>query len=534
MVVSEILKKTYNHKFFLILIINSILFVGAAWFLPIRFETNDDIIMLLFASGKYTGTPESHLVFINFIYGFFLSVLYNLTTKIEWYTLIFVIIHVLSLSVIIWTIINKKIKLIYKLFFIVLYLVIEIRLILLLQFTTTAALGSLAGIALVLKKKHYQKILGLALLLLSSFIRLDATLLVMLVVSPVFIPFIFKNNKFYFNKTMIFLFIAIISMSFCKCIDYWYNHNSLNWSNYTDFCKLRGQINDNPNADKIIDNLPSGVSKTDYQLVLSFFLDPKIIDIEKIRLISQNIRRVEYEQKLNNIYFSFKAYSLLLVMFFALWVVILIGTKNKQCKYILYSGILTFLISLIYISLDGTLKYRVFLTALLPFIYLLFYSIDNFKNYFLKYLFFLVVLCFTILISYETNRIRIRKNNFYKTVFVEQKNLLEKYLYTKRNTVLPLLGDFNIEYYPPFLVSSQFCQQKILFSGWVTGIPYDNNNYTSHLDLVDRIAIFLNKKNIKTILPFIIDGIEKNYNLAVDIRVEEKSKNYIIIKLARK
>ena len=109
-----------NNKFLFILILNIIFFILCSYILPIRFEENDDITMLLFASGKYTGTPESHLVFINYIYGLFVSFLYSLTGKIEWYTILFAIIHIISLSVIVWSVITKNIKKIYKILFVIL------------------------------------------------------------------------------------------------------------------------------------------------------------------------------------------------------------------------------------------------------------------------------------------------------------------------------------------------------------------------------------------------------------------------------
>jgi hypothetical protein len=120
-------KEKLSHNFLFILTANIVFFTLFAYLLPIRYEENDDIVMLLFASGKYTGVPEAHLVFINYIYGFFVSFLYTITSKVEWYTLIFTIIHILSLTVIVWSIATKSFKSIFKILFILLFYVTIVR-----------------------------------------------------------------------------------------------------------------------------------------------------------------------------------------------------------------------------------------------------------------------------------------------------------------------------------------------------------------------------------------------------------------------
>ena len=60
-------------------------------FLPFRFEENDDVIMLLLASGNYTGNFESNLIFINPIYGGLVAFLYKSIKGIEWYTFLFIV-----------------------------------------------------------------------------------------------------------------------------------------------------------------------------------------------------------------------------------------------------------------------------------------------------------------------------------------------------------------------------------------------------------------------------------------------------------
>lgn len=523
-----------NSKFSLLLIVNIMFFILCSYILPLRFEENDDIVMLLFASGKYTGTPEPYLVFINYIYGLFLSFLYTLTGKIEWYTILFAIIHVFSLTVIVWCITKKDIKSIYKVLFVIIFYVIEIRIILLFQFTTTAAIGSLAGVALIINEKHYQKIFGIIFLIISSLIRIEACFLVLLVVSPVFIPLFFKNKRIIFNKTGVYLFISVTSMLFCKYIDYRIVNKDVDWSYYNEYNKLRGQINDNPNADSIIDNLPLGISKTDYQLVLNFLSDSKIIDLTKISLINDSIKKVGFTQKIKNIYPSLRAYTLVLFLIIIIWFFIFFGTVERQNKIMQILSLLIFVFSLCYISFEGSLKYRIFITALLPFIFVMIVTFEK-----RDYKMFKVVICFTvisfiILFSYRTFKICNLRNKLEITEFAEQKNLLDNYLKYNNNSVLLYESDFSIEFYPAFNVSRLFNSKQIIFSGWSTSIPFDKKKYDSHLDLVNKNALFIRKKALDDIKYLIITGIKNNYNIKVIPKIEAQSKNYIILKLYKK
>ncbi len=45
----------------------------------------DDVIMRDIASGAFTGTPDGHLIFVRYVLGFFLSRLYLLNQRIDWY-----------------------------------------------------------------------------------------------------------------------------------------------------------------------------------------------------------------------------------------------------------------------------------------------------------------------------------------------------------------------------------------------------------------------------------------------------------------
>jgi hypothetical protein len=57
------------------------------WFLPWRFQTNDDVMMMWLVSGAYTGSPESYAVFIHPLLSWTLSNFYLLLPEVNWYGL---------------------------------------------------------------------------------------------------------------------------------------------------------------------------------------------------------------------------------------------------------------------------------------------------------------------------------------------------------------------------------------------------------------------------------------------------------------
>jgi len=59
---NNLAKHLREHKLLVAVLYSFILIGIAVLFLPFRFEENDDVVMLLLASGNYTGEFESNLI----------------------------------------------------------------------------------------------------------------------------------------------------------------------------------------------------------------------------------------------------------------------------------------------------------------------------------------------------------------------------------------------------------------------------------------------------------------------------------------
>ena len=524
-----------NYKFLVILLLNTLFFTVAAHLLPIQYEENDDIVMLFLASGMYSGIPEPHLVFINYIYGLFVTFLYNNFSGLEWYTIIFVVLHVISLSVLIWDIVRKNIKFYWKIAFIVLFYVIEVRLIILFQFTTTAALVSLAGICLICSEKWLQKLSGFLLFLIGFLIRMEASLLVLFTMTPFILIHFVQNKKIVFSKTIIFLCAVLFTAGICKYIDYCSYNNDKDWSYYYNYNKIRGSISDNPNTSSIsVDKLSDNVSSVDYHLFLNTFPDPSVFNLENLLLIKEQIELIGFSQKLQNIYPSLRKYTLFLSIIAVLSFIIGV-TLNKRGRCALVVLNVIFFFVLCYISLDGTLKYRVFLSTLLAYLFTLFYTLQykKYKSSWLDGFSLLCVFSFVIIFSVRTHRIVVLRDEYRNREFVEQKLLINSCLNKTSKKIVAFRADLTVEYYHPFSVSVNGNKNRFRFLGWLTANPL-NKDISSFVDLIGQYALFISKKEMDGVPVNISESIFLNHGISVHHKIEFESENYAIVTFEKK
>lgn len=146
--------KAFENKYLhfgLIVLINSCFFLLMAYIMPIRFESIDDVRMCMISDGLYSGTPDCHLVFVSSLYGYILASLYKLCGCVEWYSLSFAILQIISMSVVAYSVVtkHKNYPKISKVILLCLLYVLWIRYIQSFQFTVTAGLACFAGCILL-------------------------------------------------------------------------------------------------------------------------------------------------------------------------------------------------------------------------------------------------------------------------------------------------------------------------------------------------------------------------------------------------
>lgn len=159
-----------------------LLALSSVWFLPWRFQVNDDVLMMWLVSGAYTGTPETYAVFIHPILSWIFSGLYGTFPLVNWYAgtwfwtigFSFILIYKSLQS----SSINKQVKHIIFL----LILILCIHFCYFLQFTQVAGLGCLAALIYLFgantNEEKIPALLAFGIFVLSQLIRWEAVALV--------------------------------------------------------------------------------------------------------------------------------------------------------------------------------------------------------------------------------------------------------------------------------------------------------------------------------------------------------------------
>lgn len=517
-------------KLWFLLFANAIFFIVLSIILPIRFEKNDDPLMLMIASGSYSGTPDAHLVFINYIYGLFVVFLYTHIKGIEWYSVLFSLVHIFSLTIISWKIINANKPKIRKYLFLLFFYLAEISIILFFQFTTTAAICALAGILLFISGGYFQKIVGILLFTLASLIRFDAAFLVLVVSSPIFlyeITQLWKTPKFKFLLLLMSLFI-LLPVGF-KTIDKAIYNSNENWKYYKQYNYYRGAINDNPNAHNI--SLPLAVTEIDYGLFHYFFVDSNIFTLDVLENIYSTVKHSTITEKIVNIYPNSNGYRLYASLIFIFTLIQFFLVKDKINRIVLLLVSLLFLLTMLYISLEAQMKFRVFMSALLAFTGSLFFLEEKkvkLRYRYLMYPFFIVFLFFFIKNVYNT---RCSENNKVESIIAQQ-NELFKSLDTFENCDIVVFFDgVKFEYYSPFDISNNINNHSILCSGWLSSIPFNRGRFDSFLDIIDKNVIYLEKRYEKDAFVLIPQSIKEHYNIDVEIEVIKETADFELFKI---
>lgn len=158
-----------------------ILPITVIWFLPWRFQTNDDVIMMWLVSGAYTGEPEPYAVFIHPWLSYFLSRFYYPFPEINWYGLTWFAIILFSGILLIGKIKRLGASQDWKSVLNLFVLMISIHLCVFPQFTLVAGFAAFSGMSRFFERGNAlitSRLLGLILIFLALMVRLESVALI--------------------------------------------------------------------------------------------------------------------------------------------------------------------------------------------------------------------------------------------------------------------------------------------------------------------------------------------------------------------
>lgn len=516
-----------KYSFFVFFCISIIIFIFLNYIYCIRYEENDDLVMLLIASGKYTGTPDAHLIFMNFTYGYFLNILYKIYSGIEWYTISLVFVNVLSVSVISNLIHRTVDKTIFKMFLWFFMFSVFLYISCLLQFTKTAAIASIAGVCLIYNIENKQKYKGILLLILGSLIRFEAAILILIMSLPLFVLPKFKDSFSYKNSK--FLVIMVAAILFLKVLDYSYYHSNPDWKAYIQYNRVRGKINDNPNAKSTFLKLPKEVTKEDYTLLLKALTNLSAIDYSNLEKIYESIDSKPIISKLRNVFQLLHYKTWILILCCIIFLILLLNRKNWK-QTLLFLVIFFGVIGLL--AINAKVKHRVFFPALIGVVCFLF--IKNKSNTLSKWSItpFIALFVLSLMLIKQIHK-EAESSCSQALRFKKQNEFINAYL-TGNNIIIPAGSTYQIQFCNPFEVSKSFPSQKLLFPGWMTGIPFNANKFDSFKFLIDGYGLFVNQGNAKEYKELIVSSILLNYNIQVEPIIKLENDHFFIIEFHAK
>lgn len=464
------------NKLLFSLLYSLVLVIVTLFFIPIRFEENDDVVMLLLASGNYTGQFESNLIFINPLYGKIVSFFYCISSDFEWYTLLFVAFHWISLGIISTKLLEMKVSKVVKITLILFFSVIGVNFLMYLQFTTVAMFLSIAVFFMCSfdYSKKMISIVPILILSLASLIRPEIVLLLTVSIFPFFlINSIRYKNYFKLGISISLVLLPILSMQLRDKLLI-----SQEWIEATTYNRLRAEVTDNINADYAYDNYKGVCSEADYNLLKNFFIAPDFFTSVKLEALRVKVQQKEsIFTKLMNIPFQLKNY-LKEFLFFGLILMILFfkNPSKKECLLIFLYG--CFLLSLsAYLSLDGMLKNRVFIAFVLLYVLVIAFSISSFQSLH-KFHYFgvsFVVLLFSVYYLRRLNE-KVEETNQIRYGYLENQIAFTSNYFSHypNSSLIPFGDDLKIQYLNPFKISKTTRDWHLFYLGWMTNNPYNS------------------------------------------------------------
>lgn len=518
----NILKNKYL-QFSLLLIANIVIFCIVAQLLQMRFEENDDIFMCLIANGNYSGTPDCHLVFQNALWGWLVSGLYRLTDAIEWYSVLFTIIHVVSMSIIAYYMIERyrtnKLLLTFNLICIYSLWIVIIQSF---QFTTTAGILCAAGCVMLTKETKAPIFFGCFVILIASLVRIEAAALVGLLAAP-FLLLTYKKN---WQKYVRLIVVSVLVLT-AIVIDRQF-YSSSDWKEYYEYNKLRGDINDNPNINAIgkdeIEQI--GITKDDYAMLCGFMPDPEIITLPVMRQIHSSIKNIPLKIKIINIKQLVK-YRIPLVILCLFTIFMVLGTGEKIDRLIIVFWFIWLCFLLSGLSIEHILKNRVFLCAL--FAIVVFMALVCQQLSFSKEWIQIAICACLLGLSgkyiyqcYKVNDLREEKISLWN----EQRPLLEE---VPANAYVMDMSSSPIESISPFDVRD--FHAHLYPSGWLTLLPLNKEVGYSHRCLAEPNVYVLESEESSH--ERICDYLATKYGLHTIAKKITQNEQYTIIQIQR-
>ena len=264
---------------------------------------NDDVAMMSFANGDFTGKPEFQLVFIGALMGVVLKTLYTLQGNLPWYPIVLATMQILSSTLLILVICKAtKFRLTREIVCSLALIIIYMPVLLLdISFSTTAMYCAVTGIVTISLSVDVRRgkipgvfFAGGVVLLFASSLRFDFLLFVFAFLAPTVLLGLHKSKK----KKI--LFLGLLLPLFLVHLVEREVATSGAWSEYSEFNALRGSMHGTPAFSEFANSAYSvettskinrfGWEPEDLRLFGNwYFEDPQIFNVSTLRALKKDI-----------------------------------------------------------------------------------------------------------------------------------------------------------------------------------------------------------------------------------------------------
>lgn len=279
-------------------LISNLLILGAmAAVMRPSFETNDDIVFAELGSGL-RGVKDAHLVFQNYGLGMIYRLLYGVTGRLPWYTIVQYMILFAAFTVVTYVLISRLGEISGLCLFVIFACGFGYEGYIHLQFTKTAGIAAAAAVFLLLHLLEQEKYSwwgiagGILLAVIAYMYREDQFWASCGLMAGAGLLFLFDLRK-YRNKKLRRLGICVLTFGVLLLsvfgVDRWDSskYRSAEWKEYQEFNQLRSELLDYgfPDYDsnqEIYEEL--GISREAYELYKSWnFNDTEKFDTEVMK-----------------------------------------------------------------------------------------------------------------------------------------------------------------------------------------------------------------------------------------------------------
>ncbi|MDH3275219.1 MAG: hypothetical protein OEM99_11855 [Gammaproteobacteria bacterium] len=264
-----------------------------------RFELNDDWLIADILSGRFTGSCQAHVLYVHIWLARALAWLYCTIPSIEWYVVCLLFCHALALAGFGLIVLDQNApRLSMGLSFTVLTVVFIIPKVLVLTYTTAAAILAASGMLLVLgglqkpNTARGQVTLGLCYLGVATLVRPEAFALILVLALPGLVQCAMKGRSAKTGTTL--LLILAIGGGFTWIHQYEYQSDA-SWSETLHYSRARVAVHDSfavkrrvETGGQLVENTFSEVGWTQNDADLFFdwvYFDRALYSIESLEII---------------------------------------------------------------------------------------------------------------------------------------------------------------------------------------------------------------------------------------------------------